>query len=119
MLLDHAFIRSDRPVRFGILTIMQQPQPTLILFCGLPGSGKATLAKQLEKQGRGIRICTDDWQDDLKMNHNDNGFHEKLQKRLYAHALRLTVRAQMFKDVHWVNFSALKLYKVCDNIIKL
>ena len=52
-------------------------QPTLVLFCGLPGSGKTTLAKQLEKQGKGIRICTDDWQDDLEMNHNENNFHEK------------------------------------------
>ena len=65
------------------------PRPTLILFCGLPGSGKTTLAKRLEKQGKGIRICTDDWQDDLLMNHNDNNFHGKLQRRLYAHALEL------------------------------
>ena len=64
-------------------------KPTLILFCGLPGSGKTTLAKQLEALGRGIRICTDDWQADLEMNHNDNNFHVKLQRRLYQLALEL------------------------------
>lgn len=47
------------------------PKPTLILFCGLPGSGKTTLAKRLEKQGRGIRICTDDWQENLMMSHTN------------------------------------------------
>ncbi len=62
--------------------------PTLILFCGLPGSGKTTLAKKLEKQGRGIRICTDDWQADLAMSH-DTTLHATLQRKLYTHALEL------------------------------
>jgi predicted kinase len=64
-------------------------RPTLILFCGLPGSGKTTLAKKLEELGQGIRLCTDDWQDDLLMNHDDRRFHEKLQRRLYTLALEL------------------------------
>jgi predicted kinase len=34
---------------------------TLFLICGLPGSGKTTLAKQLEQTRRAIRLCPDEW----------------------------------------------------------
>lgn len=34
---------------------------TLILLCGLPGSGKTTLSKQLAIERRAIRLCPDDW----------------------------------------------------------
>lgn len=62
---------------------------TLTLFCGLPGSGKTTLAKQLEAAGRGVRICTDDWQAELGVAYADEDFHERLQPVLYRHALVL------------------------------
>jgi predicted kinase len=35
--------------------------PTLILICGLPGSGKTTLAKQLEASIPALRLCPDEW----------------------------------------------------------
>lgn len=84
--------------------MQDQSTPTLILFCGLPGSGKTTLAKQLEKQGRGVRICTDDWQEDLDVQHNDDNFHGKLQKRLYTHALKLLEYKQsvILEDGLWM-----------------
>lgn len=63
--------------------------PTLTLFCGLPGSGKTTLAKRLEADGAGVRICTDDWQAELGVPHADTEFHERLQPVLYRHALTL------------------------------
>jgi predicted kinase len=80
-----------------------QPRATLVLFCGLPGSGKTTLAKQLEQQGKGIRICTDDWQDDLKLGHADDSFHERLQRRLYQLALELLDHGQsvILEDGLW------------------
>lgn len=62
---------------------------TLTLFCGLPGSGKTTLARQLEAQGRGVRLCTDEWQGVLGRGHDDTELHERLQRRLYEHALTL------------------------------
>lgn len=34
---------------------------TLFLICGLPGSGKTTLAKQLEQTQPALRLCPDEW----------------------------------------------------------
>jgi len=34
---------------------------TLFLICGLPGSGKTTLAKQLELAHSALRLCPDEW----------------------------------------------------------
>ena len=34
---------------------------TLALICGLPGSGKTTLAKQLELSLQALRLCPDEW----------------------------------------------------------
>jgi predicted kinase len=35
--------------------------PTLFLLCGLPGSGKTTLAKQIEVSQPALRLCPDEW----------------------------------------------------------
>ena len=34
---------------------------TLFLICGLPGSGKTTLARQLELSGAALRLSPDEW----------------------------------------------------------
>ncbi len=36
-------------------------KPTLYLMCGLPGSGKTTLAKELEQEAPAIRLTPDEW----------------------------------------------------------
>lgn len=75
----------------------------MILFCGLPGSGKSTLARRFEAAGRGIRICTDDWQAALDVVASDDDFHERLQRLLYAHALELLGQGQsvILEDGLW------------------
>jgi len=83
---------------------MRFNKPTLVLFCGPPGSGKTTLAKDLEVRGHGLRICTDDWQESLSIDHSDGGFHERLQTRLYRHALQLLEHGQdvILEDGLWM-----------------
>ncbi len=34
---------------------------TLLLMCGLPGSGKTTLAKRLEREREALRLTPDEW----------------------------------------------------------
>jgi predicted kinase len=34
---------------------------TLYLICGLPGSGKTTLAREIEASRPALRLCPDDW----------------------------------------------------------
>ena len=36
-------------------------KPTLFLLCGLPGSGKTTLAKRLEQEAPALRLTPDEW----------------------------------------------------------
>ena len=39
--------------------------PTLYLMCGLPGSGKTTLAKKLEQEASALRLTGDEWMHEL------------------------------------------------------
>ncbi|HEX7301695.1 ATP-binding protein [Lentzea sp.] len=58
--------------------------PRLILLCGLPGSGKTTLAKRLERDRRAVRLCPDEWIADLGVDLFDEPFRERLERRLTA-----------------------------------
>lgn len=44
---------------------------TLFLICGLPGSGKTTLAKQLEQSHNALRLCPDEWITKILSDPND------------------------------------------------
>ena len=39
--------------------------PTLYLTCGLPGSGKTTLARRLEREAPALRLTADEWLHEL------------------------------------------------------
>jgi predicted kinase len=55
------------------------PVARLIIVCGLPGSGKTTLAKALEQQLRAIRFSADDWMDALAINLYDEASRAKIE----------------------------------------
>ena len=72
--------------------------PRLIIVCGLPGSGKTTLAKRLEGSLRAIRFSPDEWMDALSLNIYDEAVREKIEalqwkfaQDLLAHGLKVII----------------------------
>jgi predicted kinase len=64
----------------------------LIIVCGLPGSGKTTLAKALESKLRAVRFSPDEWMDALSLDVYDEkrrGEIEALQWKLGQQLLAL------------------------------
>jgi predicted kinase len=55
----------------------------LILVCGLPGSGKTTLAKQLATAVRAVRLSPDEWKHSLGMDYYDEEGRVRLEHRLW------------------------------------
>jgi predicted kinase len=55
----------------------------LILICGLPGSGKTTLATQLATDVPAVRLCPDEWKHDLGIDYYDEEGRVRLEKRLW------------------------------------
>lgn len=70
-------------------TQMTDRRPVLTNFDGAPGSGKTNLARRLEADGAGMRICTDDWQEALSSDLADIGIHERLQMILHRRAMAM------------------------------
>ncbi len=73
---------------------MERPAvgPRLIVVCGLPGSGKTTLAKALEDRLGAVRFCPDEWMDALSIDIYDEekrGKIEALQWKLGRELLAL------------------------------
>lgn len=78
-------------------------RPLLITFCGLPGSGKTTTAKQLERETGAVRLNTDEWMAALEIDFFDEVFRNKLQARLYEHGKNLLRLGHsiIVEDGHW------------------
>jgi predicted kinase len=53
----------------------------MILLCGLPGSGKTTLAKRLASEVPAVRLSPDEWLADLGVDLFDEPFRERLERR--------------------------------------
>ena len=56
-------------------------RPLLVLFCGLPGSGKTTLARERARETGAVRFSTDEWMEDLGVDFFD-AMRNNLQRRL-------------------------------------
>jgi predicted kinase len=59
------------------------------LLCGLPGSGKTTLAKRLASEVPALRVCPDEWKADLGVDFFDEPFRLRLEHRLRMLAMDL------------------------------
>lgn len=62
--------------------------PTLYVLIGLPGSGKTTRARQLEREHRALRFTPDEWMIPLFGDSDANGKRDVLEGRLVQVAMR-------------------------------
>ena len=66
----------------------------LILICGLPGSGKTTLAKELAPKVPAVRLSPDEWKHDLGIDYYDEQRRVQLENRLWRLGQELLTLSQ-------------------------
>ena len=68
---------------------MRASSATLIIVCGLPGSGKTTMAKALATERSGLRLCPDEWMDALEINLWDSAIRDRVERLQWQFACSL------------------------------
>ena len=71
------------------MTAGNRVQPRLVLLCGLPASGKTTLARELADAYGAVRLNPDEWESALDVDPFDEGFQTKLEAQFWELAQRL------------------------------
>jgi len=77
---------------------------TLIIVCGLPGSGKTTHAVRLAAERGGVRLSPDDWMDALAVNLWDTAMRARLEALQWSLAKDM-LRAGVTVVVEWGTWS--------------
>ncbi len=72
----------------------------LVIVCGLPGSGKSTVAKRLESEYGGVRLCPDDWMDALRIDLFDVAVRARIENLQWSLARRL-LELQQVVVIEW------------------
>ena len=76
-------------MRRANLTAGTRQQARLVLLCGLPASGKTTLARQLAESYGAVRLNPDEWESALEVDPFDEGFQARLEAAFWELAQRL------------------------------
>lgn len=64
----------------------------VILICGLPGSGKTTLAGELTETLGAVRFSPDEWMTDMKVSLWDSQAREAMEQRLWQLAQTIALQ---------------------------
>ena len=64
-------------------------EPRLVLLCGLPASGKTTLAREVAEAYGAVRFNPDEWEVALGVDPFDEGFQARLEAKFWELAQRL------------------------------
>jgi predicted kinase len=80
-----------RQYELVLLNTMKNSNNTarLIIICGLPGSGKTTLAKCLEEGLHAVRLSPDEWMDALSINLYDEETRARIESLQWSLAQKL------------------------------
>ncbi|WP_448514358.1 AAA family ATPase [Parathermosynechococcus lividus] len=54
--------------------------PTLVVICGLPGSGKTTPARRLEQEMSALQFCPDEWMQALEIDLYDEDRRDRVEQ---------------------------------------
>lgn len=73
---------------------MEQEKTRLVIICGLPGSGKTTLATRVADEISAVRLCPDDWMEDMGISLWDAKCRNGLEKRLWKLGQELLLLGQ-------------------------
>ena len=73
------------------MTAENRPRPRLVLLCGLPASGKTTLARKLADAYGAVRLNPDEWELALGVDPFDAGFQDRLEAQFWDLTQRLLV----------------------------
>lgn len=72
-----------------------QSAARLIVICGLPGSGKTTLARTLEQKFKAMRMCPDDWMEALAIDLYDEAARARVENLQWQLTQRLLTIGQV------------------------
>jgi predicted kinase len=99
------------------MTSSSGQRPLLILFCGLPGSGKTTIARQRQRETGALRFSTDEWMADLGVDLFDP-IRDSVQARVDQRWKELLERGQsvILEDGPWKRVERDRLREVASEL---